>query len=403
MPNFSYVGFSKDGTRKRGVLEALGEAEARLRLRADGLKVLELSEARRSRSRIAFPVTRILPAKANLERFFADIAMLMDAGLGLDRALKAMAADQGNQANSMLAKELIERLASGKAPSEAFQAIGDAGRDIAALIASGEQTGKLPVIFGVIANNLERQRAQRSQITEAIAYPAFLVLMMCVALLIVTFFLVPAILPIFEGAGRPAPLMIRSLDVLRALLVNWGPVLALAPLLVGLLALRSAQRARLKAFISNAAISLPLIGAFIRKQGLARYLHSLALLLGNGVEMPKALAFAAATCPIATYSTPLETVRERVLSGSRLPDALGEAAIFPSAVVSLVAIGDEVNTLSTVLFRSAELLEGEALRSQGRLLALMTPVITIAMGGLIGGLVISVMSALLGINDLSLQ
>ncbi|QND46794.1 type II secretion system F family protein (plasmid) [Rhizobium lusitanum] len=385
------------------MLEALSEAEARLRLRADGLKVLELSEARRPRSRISFPVARILPVKANLERFFADIAMLMDAGLGLDRALKAMAADQGNRANCMLAKELIERLASGKAPSEAFRAIGGTGQDIAALIASGEQTGKLPVIFGVIANNLERQRAQRSQITEAIAYPAFLVLMMCAALLIVTFFLVPAILPIFEGAGRPAPLMIRSLDVLRGLLVNWGPVLALTPLLVGLLALRSTQRARLKAFISNAAISLPLIGAFIRKQGLARYLHSLALLLGNGVEMPKALAFAAATCPIAAYSTPLETVRERVLSGSRLPDALGEAAIFPTAVVSLVAIGDEVNTLSTVLFRSAELLEGEAFRSQGRLLALMTPVITIAMGGLIGGLVISVMSALLGINDLSLQ
>lgn len=403
MPNFSYVGFSKDGTRKRGMLEALSEAEALLRLRADGLKVLELSEARRPRSRISFSVTRILPVKANLERFFADIAMLMDAGLGLDRALKAMAADQGNKANCMLAKELIERLASGKAPSEAFRAIGGAGQDIAALIASGEQTGKLPVIFGVIANNLERQRAQRSQITEAIAYPAFLVLMMCAALLIVTFFLVPAILPIFEGAGRPAPLMIRSLDVLRVLLVNWGPVLALAPLLVGLVALRSTQRARLKTFISNAAISLPLIGVFIRKQGLARYLHSLALLLGNGVEMPKALAFAAATCPIAAYTTPLETVRERVLSGSRLPDALGEAAIFPSAVVSLVAIGDEVNTLPTVLFRSAELLEGEAFRSQNRLLALMTPVITIAMGFLIGGLVISVMSALLGINDLSLQ
>lgn len=403
MPNFSYVGFSKDGTRKRGMLEALSEAEALVRLRADGLKVLELSEARQPRSRIAFPVARILPAKANLERFFADIAMLMDAGLGLDRALRAMVADQGNKANCMLAKELTERLASGKAPSEAFRAIGGAGQDIAALIASGEQTGKLPVIFGVIANNLERQRAQRSQIAEAIAYPAFLILMMFAALLIVTFFLVPAILPIFEGAGRPAPLMIRSLDVLRGLLVNWGPILALMPLLMGLVALRSTRRARLKAFVSNAAISLPLIGTFIRKQGLARYLHSLALLLGNGVDMPKALAFAAATCPIAAYSTPLETVRERVLSGSRLPDALGEAAIFPSAIVSLVAIGDEVNTLSTVLLRSAELLEGEAFRSQDRLLALMTPAITIAMGFLIGGLVISVMSALLGINDLSLQ
>lgn len=403
MPIFSYTGFSNDGTKKNGTCEAATRLAARKILTSRGYRILELSEKELGRANAGKKLFPPLKAKDDLKRLFMDIAVLMEAGLTLDRALKAVA-DQGTiHPSHALAHRLLDKLSSGSAPSEAFEAEKTIGPHICALVASGEHVGKLASVFLVIANDLESQQLRRRQIAEAIVYPLFLVLMIFAALMIVTFFLVPAILPIFEGAGKQAPLMIRALDAVRGLIVEWGALLAFSTCLVGVILHRAGNRVHATMALSRIVLLSPVIGTIIRKYGLARYLQSLALLLGNGVEMTKALALATATCPIKAYLPALELARDEVISGRRFSKALEATGLFPPAIISLTVIGDEVNKLPSILSRSAALLEGEASRSQSRLLAAMTPVITILMGGMIGGLVLSVMSALLSINDLSVK
>ncbi|MFN7089152.1 MAG: type II secretion system F family protein [Allorhizobium sp.] len=401
MPRFNYVGYSKDGSKKRGSLDAQNASDASKRIKAGGIRVLQLSL---SSGQVERPPTRIISffqRRTNVQRFFFDLALLMEAGLGLDRALKAIASEPSNGGNHVLASELLTRLSNGMSPSEAFQTLEHQSPGTTALISSAEQTGKLQVVFSVIAADLDMRKKRRSEMLEALTYPALLLMLTLVALAIVAVYLVPAILPVFEGANTQPPLLIRALDKVGTGLRNWaGPTLFVSVLILLLLA-RKVGRKRLRMIANTALLALPFIGELLRKQGLARYMRSLALLLANGVSMQKALVLSVDVCPFPRYRMKLEAMRERIVGGERFSEALLEARIFPGAVTSLIAIGDEVNSLPPVLERSAALLEEEAMRAQKTLLALMTPSITIIMGLLIGTLVMSVMSALLSINQMS--
>ncbi|WP_333899146.1 type II secretion system F family protein [Agrobacterium pusense] len=401
MPRFHYVGYTRDGSRRRGLIEAPSASEATQRLKADGVRVLQLGLSAERAERRPVRLPPFLERRVDLQRFFYDLALLMEAGLGLDRALKAIAEETGNGGNQALAAESLARLSNGMSPSEAFARMEEDSPGISALILSAEHTGKLHVVCAVIAADLDMRRNRRSQMLEALTYPAFLLLLTFAALAVVTIFLVPAVLPVFEGANARPPPLIRVLDAIGTAMRTWALPAALVVAFLLLFTFRKSGRQRLRSFATRLVLVTPMIGDLVRKQGLARYMRSLALLLGNGVAMQKALVLSAKVCPIPSYRAVLEALRERVVGGERLSEALLEARIFPRSVSSLVAIGDEVNSLPRVLERSASLLEEEAMRMQKTMLGLMTPCITIFMGLLIGALVVSVMSALLSINQMS--
>jgi general secretion pathway protein F len=117
----------------------------------------------------------------------------------------------------------------------------------------------------------------------------------------------------------------------------------------------------------------------------------------------KALELAAGACPLAAYTEPLLAIRDRVAGGTTLRRAIEEPALFDQTTLSLIRVGDESNKLPDALTRAAFLLERNARAARRRLFAVLTPALTIAMGALVGGVVISVMSALLSINNLAAQ
>ena len=403
MRRFAYRAFSDRGHQQKGVIDAADEAEATRLLRNKGLKVthIALSDDNPVREKRASLFPSI--AKPSHERLFSDLAILMNAGLRFDQALLAISNDTSNRGNQQLASDLLEQISAGRSPSTAFQYAKGLRADVVALVASGEHSGRLPHVFSVLASELEKQAAQRKAFIDASIYPLFLLSMMFCALLVVTFVLVPALEPIFEDAGKPAPLMIGFFSAVGDVLIAPGSLLFIGLISAAALLLAFVNRQALRELSSRLLSNFPLVGTVVQKAGLARYLQSLAILLENGVATPTALLLAAQSCPVSTFHKPLLSVRDHVTSGERLPDALSRIALFPPGIVSLAAVGDEVNNLPVVLAKAAGILQGESQRLLDRMLAMLTPLITIVLGVLIGGLVISVMLALLSINELSVQ
>ncbi|KSV75908.1 hypothetical protein N185_15800 [Sinorhizobium sp. GW3] len=400
MQRFRYQAFSREGTKVTGVVDASDAQEARRVLRGNGLTVQQLvADGVVSSRRFTIELGRSFDTAG----FFRELGVLSGSGLTLDQALHVMKSTAGRGNSYDVVEAMAARLAAGEPPSVALQLISDLPQDLRALVSVGERSGSLPFIFSVISEDLSRRASQRKKLVDAAVYPAFLLLMMFGALLMVTFVLVPALQPVFEGSDRDPPLMISLLSGLRELLIApWFSFVASFSLLA--MALTWMIKANLlRELWGNSLRRMPIIGSMLHKTTLARYLQSLALLLENSVSLPEALALSADCCGVAGTQSRMVELRDKVVSGRPLSEAFHESTLFSSRINSLVRAGDQVNKLPIVLSTSSELLREEVQRRADALLALMTPIVTIVMGLLVGGLVISVMTALLSVNELGVS
>jgi general secretion pathway protein F len=400
MRRFRYQGFSREGVKVGGVLDASDLEEARRILRSNGLTVQQLiSDGHENRRRFSLELNRPFDTTA----FFRELSILTGSSLTLDQALHVMKAAAGGKETQDVIESMAVRLASGQTPSNAVRTIEGLPDDLRALISVGERSGKLAYAFSVIAEDLMRRQTQRKKLMDAAIYPVFLVLMMFGALLVVTFVLVPALLPIFEGSDRSPPLMIQVLSGLREIVTStWFSILASAALLA-FAVFWMFKASIITRLFNSMLLRTPIIGPILIKTTLARYLQSLALLVENSVSLPDALALSTDCCAIPSLKPRMIEMREKVLAGRPLSDAIQESTLFPTTVISLIRAGDQVNRLSVVLANSSDLLQDEATRRSDAMMALMTPMVTIVLGLLVGGLVISVLTALLSVNELGIS
>jgi general secretion pathway protein F len=302
------------------------------------------------------------------------------------------------------AVETIEAvMATGKSASQSFTLIPEIPRDALGLIASGESAARLPAIFRSLSVHHEEREKASAAMLSALAYPAFLFVLMLLAIGVITFVLVPSIEPIFENAEKPAPTIVSALSLLRSVLLQASVPLGLALIAMGCLSFLTPVRRYFRNLGRKILLRLPIAGKVIAKRGQSQYLSSLSILLENGGTMANALLLSAECNPIHAFTPALLKVRERVTTGSGLTSALRESELFDERILSLISVGDEAGKLSFVCARAAKVLENEAQAMLAKFLSALTPAITIALGLLIGGLVISVMTALLSINDLALQ
>ncbi len=402
MARFQYSAFAANGRKISGTVEAADIVDARRRAQAPGVMITDvrpLVGIRRS-SFFRFPK---FADRFDQVGFFSNLAVLSTAGLTLDQSLRALRAAASRRSERDRLEAMTERLSGGNSAASTLALIDGIGADVLALIASGEKTARLAAVLPAIASDLERRRDQRKQLLDTLLYPAFLLVMMVIALGVVTFVLVPALEPVFDGSGRPLPFLIAVLSFAGKMLSDPSVVATGIGAILILAILSIAQAKAIAGLASAALLKMPVLGSLMIKVALARYLQTLSLLLDNAVAMPEALSLAADACTIASYRQKLTAMREKVISGRRLGEAFADSRLFPASIVSLAVVGDEVNRLAPVLANGSNILRHEAERTLDRLLALLTPGITILLGTLVGGLVISVMTALLSVNELGVQ
>lgn len=403
MTRFIYRGYTGEGIETSGTVDAADKQEAMRFLLKNGCRPLSLEAAARPRLLNGNWSFRPSFISVDFARFFSELQILLQAGFTIDAALTSVVGDRQMAAGPEELSTLLAAVMSGGSFSEAFARLPNAPPEVAALLVSGEQTGRLDEVIASLAKTFEEQKARRAEAIEILLYPAFLFAVMLFAIGVIMFVLVPAIEPVFEGAETARPLLISALSAGRRLLADWAGLLLLALILTLLAAIGARATPSGRRALSGLWLRMPIFGRMARAEALARYLQVLATLTANGVGVKKALELAAGACPLATYTEPLLAIRDRVAGGTTLRQAIEEPALFDQTTLSLIRVGDESNKLPDALRRAAFLLERNARAARRRLFAVLTPALTIAMGALVGGVVISVMSALLSINNLAAQ
>jgi general secretion pathway protein F len=401
-----FKAYRADGGVESGHLQARDEDDAVRQLRRSGRVPFRVWRADGARSPVAVerrPGTSILSPRLDLARFFGDLSVMLASGFTVDVALQAVADAETDRVQSRRAAEIHARITEGRSVADAFSGLPEVGDDVLALLASGENSGRLDVVVAELAAAFARRAARRREVAEALMYPAFLVLVMFCAFLLLSLYLAPALQPVFENAGVPAPLVVRGLVAFGGVVTGYGLValVALAAAL-GLLAV-SLRAGSGRARLAEILLRLPPVARFLQGAMNARYLNTMALLLGNGVSMLEAMMLASGTAAAGSQRASLLAARQKVSDGEPFWRAIAASGAFPGSVVSLVRLGEQSNNLAPMLARAGTTIEAQMQRRIARLLTFLTPAITLLLGLVVGGLVISVMTTLLSINEIAIR
>ncbi|MGY3149329.1 general secretion pathway protein F [Bradyrhizobium sp. USDA 3397] len=405
MAQFQYKVVAPDGSVARGRLEAADRYAAAARLQSQGNVPLTLEPFEPVTGFRALLSQEIGGAQRRGPKLAADLvgrlSPLLDAGVALEPALSLLAGSEGQAAIKHLAAELLRRLRGGAGLSDAMAAYGDTFSPlVVAMVRAGEASGALAATLGRLADHLSRAEAVRQSIRSALIYPAVLLMTAVGSVLLVLLSVLPQLEPIFAEAGERLPLMTRMAFAASALLRQFwwvGVVCAGLSFLVGRRLLADPNICNRRDAIM---LRLPVLGMTIRRAEAARFVRVLGTLLSGGITLAPSLVLARPVLGNRMIVEVIERTIGAVRGGSGLAGPLAQGNVFPELAVQMIKIGEATGRLDSILLRLADLLDSEVQRTLDRALALLVPILTIGLGGLVAGIIASVMLAVLGINDL---
>ncbi|KAF1051119.1 MAG: Type II secretion system protein F [Stenotrophomonas maltophilia] len=399
MAQFRYRALDAHGVRQNGELEAPDEQAAQQHLQRQGLMILRLEPAQRLaglRSRVG---RRALDAR-QLVRFTQQLATLLTAGQPLERSLALLQRQPGNPRGGQLVERLRERLQAGQSLSSAMA---EEGAQFSALylslVRAGEAGGALGATLAQLGSYLERAQALRSEVGNALIYPAFLLVGVVLSLGLLLAYVVPQFAPIFEGLGVPIPLITQSILWAGVFLGDAGIYLLAAIGLLILLASRQLRVARVRLAWDRWLLTVKIVGPLLQWLETARFARTLGVLLGQGVSLLKALSIARQVCGNTAVRLAVERASERVRQGYSLSATLEAQAVLPELALQMIRVGEESGQLDTLLIRVADIFDEEARRGIDRLLAALVPTLTLVMAGLVAFIMLAIMLPLMNLTN----
>ena len=394
-----YRAYDNAGKPASGSVVAASEAEALEKIRGMGLLPYATSTTEKStslKSLLSMELGRAEPGLAERATYAKMLAAMLQAGIPLDKAHRLLATEASTGKIARLASQIAEKLSAGGALSQILKSTpsGFAGDEIG-LVQSGEQTGSLVQVLEELSTLLEKRLELRAKIVSASIYPAVLAVMALASLVVIATVLVPNIAPLFAQSDRQLPFLVWFVLAARNLIVESG-WLVLATLLLSIAVVYALAR--------NSAVRLVFDRLLYRRKiprllEMSRICRTLGTLIRNGVPLQQAIRMTADVVKGKATRDQLTLATDRVAGGTKLSHALKDVAVLTPAAAQMIAIGEETNKVDTILLHLASTSEQEAGRGIERLMTLLTPLMTVGHGIMVGGLIMSVMRAILSVNE----
>ena len=405
MPSFEWSALNPNGDISHGVVEATTRAAVVDRLQLQGQIVLR-AEPAGSKSRFAGLLHLEIGAARNLDRntvaeFTREVAIMLAAGQDIDRALRFVVDNVGNARAITLLGDVRDKVRSGSSLADALASYPQSfSRLYTGLVRAGEAGGTLPATLERLADMLERERKLSASIRASMLYPVILVFAAIASIFLLLDYVLPQFSPIFEQAGGQLPIAARILLVLGDVVGAGAPWVLIVIAVAVLTARRVLAHPTPRLHVDRWLLRLPIIGVLLREALAARLTRTLGTLLQNGVPLISALALAKDALGNLAAQEAVETAALEARAGRGLARPLREAGVFPARTSHLVQLGEEAAQLAGLSLKAADIHEERVRLMVQRLVALAVPIITITMGLAVAGIVGTLITTMLSLNDL---
>jgi general secretion pathway protein F len=400
MPNFRYKAVRFDGEPVEGELEAADEASVVRHLQAQGLIPLQARPAGGLRSQLTAGRKQGLTQR-EIGVFTRELATLLEAGLTLDRSLQILIELTEEERVVRVLDALQGRVRGGATFSAALdEQGGQFPRLYVNMVRAGEASGALDAVLARLADYLERAAELRETVTSALVYPAILLVVAGLSVILLLVFVVPQFAVLFEDMGAALPLPTRVVMAVGDLFRNyWWAMLGVVAL-IALAVERALQKPEVRHRVDRRLLGLPLFGDLIWKMETARFCHTLSTLLRNGLPLLNALNLAKEVVGNHQLSELLDEAGEDLKHGRGLAEPVARREILPQMALQMIRVGEESGSLDAMLGKVAEIYDKETQASVKRMLTLLEPVLIIGLGIVVAGIIISIIVPILGANEL---
>ncbi len=380
---FEWEGKDRSGKVVRGEIRAAGENQVKATLRRQGVLATKIKKRRMRAGK------KIKPKDIAL--FTRQMATMMKAGVPLLQAFDIVGRGNTNPSVTKLLNDIRQDVETGTSLNAAFRKFPMYFNSLYCnLVEAGEAAGILETLLDRLATYMEKTEAIKSKIRSALMYPASVIVVAFVVVTVIMIFVIPAFKEVFTsfGADLPAPTLF-VMAVSEFFVAYWW-------LIFGILGggayffMQAWKRSeKMQKFMDRALLKMPIFGDLINKSCIARWTRTLSTMFAAGVPLVEALDSVGGASGNSVYADATSRIQQEVSTGTSLTNAMTNANVFPSMVIQMVAIGEESGSIDHMLGKSADFYEAEVDEMVAGLSSLMEPIIIVFLGGLIGGIVVS--------------
>ncbi len=402
MALYQYKAVAPSGETIRGEMEAATVDDVARALQEAGNIPLNATLAEGG----GFNLGRLLnasskPSQREIGQFTQQMATLLQAGLPLDRSLQVLIDLSDSDRTRRMTEKIRDHVREGGTLSDALEAQhGVFSRLYINMVRAGELGGTLESTLARLSDYLERSKELKDSIGSAMVYPIMLTILAAGSLILLLTYVIPQFTPIFEDLGAELPTLTKIVLAVGSALQNYWWLMALT--VFGIVVFFRNQFANPDSRLvwDLRIMKLRWIGDLVAKMETARLARTTGTLLVNGVPLLGALSIARNVVGNTVMQQVVSEASKQVKTGNGLARTLAKGDYFPRLALQMISVGEETGQLDQMLLKVADTFDHEVRTTIDRLMSLFVPVMTLVLALMIGLIVMSVLLAILGINEL---
>jgi type IV pilus assembly protein PilC len=389
---FNYEAISNTGEKKKGTVDASSKDSAIMAIQRRGLIVASISQSSEKKNIMQMSFFEKGVAMKDVVIMSRQISTLFEAQVSALKAFNLLSTNTENKALVKILTTVSDDISSGVSISGALAKHPEAFSNFYVnMVKAGEESGKLTQTFAYLAEYLDRQYQLTSKTKNALIYPAFVIVVFILVMIMMFVFIVPRLAAIIKESGQDIPITTKIVIGISDLLVHYG-LFILIIVAIGVVYLFRLSRSKSgKMYIDRMKLNVPVMKNIYTKLYLSRIADNMDTMLSSGIPIVRAIELTGDVVGNRQYESILKDAGEQVKSGSSFSDALSKYPEIPSIMSGMVKVGEETGSIGNILKTLGKFYSREVNDAVDTLVGLIEPLMIVGLGLGVGLLLTSVL------------
>ena len=396
MPAYSYTAINKVGTKKKGIISAISEREARKLVKDLNLTPLKISESKN--------LGKTLRIKnKDIVLMTRQLATLLEAGTPIVDSIDITAKQIRNKNLIQVLFNLKEDLVQGKRLGNSMKKFPGVFSDTyISMVSAGDSSGNLDTVFSKLADYLEESASIRQKVISALTYPLILIGFSLIVIISLLAFVLPQVVNQFIKAGAELPFITKFLIGISNNIIPILIVVLFFALGLYYLYKKYTNKKDNKIFFDKKILAIPFLGNFILNSELERFSSTMELLLASGTNLDIALEECSKIFNNQYLSNIVINAKNDVIEGKDFIASMKYGQVFPDIFIQLISSGYRSGNLEKMFNKVSNFMKSEIENKRSVFLSLLEPIVIIFMGGFIMMIVLAILIPIMQMNTLAI-